>query len=201
MHLDSGIPDDMAESFIAKAKAVCDDRAIDVNDDFIAFFSHNPSSPIHVLCIPRFHVLKALEAYGLDAYRKSCKAMKISGDHPYRHGLHVPPSTTVQHLHMHITALPTPSLASLFTVAEKAHLDAHHTPSIVHPKSATYSNRLENLVGDGEVQLAIAGAGALYILASDLFSLLEEGMRVEARGLRSEYRGDEVEIGVTKVLA
>ena len=99
----------------------------------------------------------------------------------------------------HITALPGPHLAKIFTVAEKTHLDAHHTPSFVHSEKGTYSNRLENLFGDGEVTLATRGSSALYILADELFEILEKGMRVEARAVITKYRGDAVEIGVTKI--
>lgn len=68
----------------------------------------------------------------------------------------------------------------------------------MHARSATYNNRLENLLGDGEVTL-VAHTGALYILASDLFEVLQAGQRVEARALKSDYREDIAQIVVTRV--
>ncbi|KAM0749363.1 HIT-like protein [Meredithblackwellia eburnea MCA 4105] len=187
-------------------------KIIQQNEDFIAFLSHNPSSPIHVLCIPTFHVhdltflrkkdlpwLEEMGAYAKEAYLKMCKSLGLPQDLEYRSGFHVPPSITVGHLHLHMTALPTADpMVPEFTVAERTHLDYHHTPGKVYDQEDTYDNELQNLVGDGGVDL-VAYTGALYILQEEFLDLLRRGKRVEARALKTNFREERVQIVITEL--
>lgn len=88
----------------------------------------------------------------------------------------------------------------MYTVAEKKKLDWHHTPAPVYRRSETYSNRLQNLLGDGTVSL-VAKTGALFLAADDLLAILRSGGKVESRALKKEYFGGELQIAVTRVPA
>ncbi|KAI9341023.1 HIT-like domain-containing protein, partial [Zopfochytrium polystomum] len=91
---------------------------VHADDQFVVFHDINPSARVHLLIIPREHIpsvlnltarhlplLRSMRALG----HQLLSELVDQGDtgYPVRLlGFHVPPFTSVQHLHLHVIAPP-----------------------------------------------------------------------------------------------
>ncbi|EIW83688.1 HIT-like protein [Coniophora puteana RWD-64-598 SS2] len=82
--------------------------------EFIAFRDYNPSSLHHLQVIPRDHIdsVKSLSRSDIERVRRMAKVGNSILDEwnvpalDRRLGFHIPPFNTVNHLHLHVQALP-----------------------------------------------------------------------------------------------
>ncbi|KAI8820716.1 HIT-like domain-containing protein [Fimicolochytrium jonesii] len=89
-------------------------RVVFQNEEFVAFHDINPSASTHLLLIPRAHIptVKDLPASSHPLISRMSQIghtlLSDMGYPPSRHrlGFHVPPFTSVPHLHMHVLGLP-----------------------------------------------------------------------------------------------
>ncbi|KAF8442159.1 HIT-like domain-containing protein [Boletus edulis BED1] len=90
--------------------------------DFLAFRDHQPACLHHIQLIPKFHIssvrnltsrdvdmIRRMESIGNDILDK----YKVPQTHR-KMGFHIPPFNTVQHLHLHVQALPYTSFVVQF---------------------------------------------------------------------------------------
>ncbi|ESK89463.1 histidine triad nucleotide binding [Moniliophthora roreri MCA 2997] len=88
------------------------------DDTFVAFSDRNPACNLHIQLIPRRHIQSVKELTKSDA--KLLKSMAIIGHqlldissiptNMRRLGFHIPPFNSVNHLHLHVQALPYKSI-------------------------------------------------------------------------------------------
>ncbi|KAF8556531.1 HIT-like protein [Imleria badia] len=88
--------------------------------DFLAFRDRQPASLHHIQLIPKVHISSVKKLTKLDA--NMVRRMESIGNDildkfqvPLTHrkmGFHIPPFTSVQHLHLHVQALPYTSYAA-----------------------------------------------------------------------------------------
>ncbi|CAL1716150.1 unnamed protein product [Somion occarium] len=88
------------------------------DDHFVAFRDHNPAAEHHFLVIPKEHVgtVKTLTKSDVDMVQRLVKiGHTLLSDHNVpenqrRLGFHIPPFSSVPHLHLHAQGLPYRSL-------------------------------------------------------------------------------------------
>ncbi|TPX56570.1 hypothetical protein PhCBS80983_g04452 [Powellomyces hirtus] len=90
-------------------------RIVYQDDEFIAFHDINPSAQLHLLLIPRSHIptIHSLTPTHLPLLTRMLeRARTILHSHGFTEqqqqqlGFHVPPFTSVSHLHLHVLGLP-----------------------------------------------------------------------------------------------
>ncbi|KAF8340376.1 HIT-like protein [Cantharellus anzutake] len=96
---------------------VSPDKGFDIvneNPEYVVFKNHSPASAFHLLVIPRKHVgsVKDLDASHIPLVQDmlalgadSLTLLGATSDHR-RFGFHIPPFTSVQHLHLHCFGPP-----------------------------------------------------------------------------------------------
>ncbi|KAH7911360.1 HIT-like protein [Hygrophoropsis aurantiaca] len=89
------------------------------DDDYVAFRDHNPSAVHHIQVIPKVHIdsVKSLTRADVNVVDRlqSISHNILDGlgipISDRRIGFHIPPFNTVNHLHLHVQALPYKSFA------------------------------------------------------------------------------------------
>ncbi|KAI9264993.1 HIT-like domain-containing protein [Phascolomyces articulosus] len=92
-------------------------RIVHEDEQLIAFHDRSPAGAVHLLIIPREHIttVKALDSTHVSLLEKmmnlgrrllSEQGYNPDDDSQARFGFHVPPFNSINHLHMHVQALP-----------------------------------------------------------------------------------------------
>ncbi|KAI8837551.1 HIT-like domain-containing protein [Chytridium lagenaria] len=92
---------------------LCNARIVYRDDEIVAFADINPAAKVHLLVIPKTHIDSVLNLTHasiplLNRMRQIGHDLLIDPEfsHSHRLGFHVPPFTSVPHLHLHVIGLP-----------------------------------------------------------------------------------------------
>ncbi|XP_053737044.1 adenosine 5'-monophosphoramidase HINT3-like isoform X1 [Synchiropus splendidus] len=99
--------------FCAIARGEEEATVILQDDDFVCFWDISPAAPHHYLVVPRQHIVNCLSLHTrhikmvermADMGRAALHSQGIVDMDNTRLGFHVPPYTSVDHLHLHVLA-------------------------------------------------------------------------------------------------
>ncbi|GJN93678.1 hypothetical protein Rhopal_006735-T1 [Rhodotorula paludigena] len=94
-------------------------RVVHEDAEFVVFRDRSPGSKVHLLAVPKRHVVERMKVVGRDVLLREGVAPEQQ-----RLGFHIPPFFSVNHLHLHLLSLPLPFPGSL-----------KYRPSLVSPTS------------------------------------------------------------------